>query len=116
MSENHRNPLPTVDIIIELTGGGVVLIARKNLPHGSAGRFCRLWRELEAAVVREAKEETPEVQLIGSLHLLGSKSRPAKAYNIHGIYRHSTGNPARSGRRQESEHFHEGSAPESHCF
>src|SRR6266481_1704225 len=67
MSENHRNPLPTVDIIIELTGGGVVLIERKNIPHGWAlpGGFVDYGESLGAAAGREAKEETfLEVQLI----------------------------------------------------
>ena len=31
----YRNPCPTVDIIIE-TGSGIVLIERKNPPHGWA--------------------------------------------------------------------------------
>jgi len=28
-----KNPVPTVDIIIEI-GGGIVLVERKNSPHG----------------------------------------------------------------------------------
>ena len=31
MSEKYRNPLPTVDIIIEIAGGAIVLIERKIL-------------------------------------------------------------------------------------
>ena len=44
MSEKYRNPLPTVDIIIELAGGVIVLIERKNPPHGWAlpGGFVKL--------------------------------------------------------------------------
>ena len=33
--KTYRNPIPTGDVIIELAGG-VVLIARKNAPHGWA--------------------------------------------------------------------------------
>ena len=78
MSENHRNPLPTIDIIIELTGGGVVLIERKNIPHGWAlpGGFVDYGESLEAAAVREAKEETSlAVQLIEQFYTYSDPSR-----------------------------------------
>ncbi|MBN1946484.1 MAG: NUDIX hydrolase [Bradymonadales bacterium] len=58
--ENPRNPYPTVDIIIELEEGGIVLIERKNLPMGWAipGGFIDYGESAEAAAVREAREET----------------------------------------------------------
>ena len=120
MSENHRNPLPTIDIIIELSGGGVVLIERKNIPHGWAlpGGFVDYGEKLEAAAVREAKEETSlEVHLIEQfLHLLGSKPRPAPAHDIHGVYRHGTRNPAGADDAKRRENFHEESAPRVPLF
>jgi 8-oxo-dGTP diphosphatase len=59
MSGPYRNPLPTVDIIIEVNGG-VVLIERKNPPHGWAlpGGFLDWGESVEACAVREAQEET----------------------------------------------------------
>jgi ADP-ribose pyrophosphatase YjhB (NUDIX family) len=59
MEKKYRNPFPTVDIIIEVHGG-IVLIERKNEPYGWAipGGFLD-WGELvESCAVREAKEET----------------------------------------------------------
>ena len=59
MSEKFRNPLLTVDIIIEI-GGKIVLIERKNPPHGWAlpGGFVDYGESIESAAVREAAEET----------------------------------------------------------
>ena len=55
----HRNPLPTVDIIIEYLGG-LVLIERRNPPPGWAlpGGFIDYGESAEQAAAREAKEET----------------------------------------------------------
>jgi len=55
----YRNPVPTVDVIIEYDGG-VVLILRKNPPPGWAlpGGFVDYGETVEAAALREAREET----------------------------------------------------------
>src|SRR2546426_6571189 len=66
-----RNPVPTVDTIIELDSGGIVLIRRKNPPPGWAlpGGFIDYGESAEDAAVREALEETSlSVQLIELLH------------------------------------------------
>ena len=34
--EAYRNPIPTVDIIIEVESDGIVLVKRRNPPHGWA--------------------------------------------------------------------------------
>ncbi|HXU69839.1 MAG TPA: NUDIX hydrolase [Polyangia bacterium] len=59
MSTKPTTPLLTVDIIIE-TQGGIVLIERKNPPHGWAlpGGFVDVGESLAHAAMREAKEET----------------------------------------------------------
>jgi ADP-ribose pyrophosphatase YjhB (NUDIX family) len=84
-----RNPLPAVDIIIEIANGprrrGVVLIERKNPPPGWAlpGGFVDYGESLEAAAVREAREETSlDVELLGQL---GSYSDPSRDPRFHTI-------------------------------
>ena len=57
--EVYKNPVPTVDIIIEV-GTAIVLIKRKNPPYGWAlpGGFVDYGESYETAAVREAEEET----------------------------------------------------------
>lgn len=58
-SSGYNNPIPTTDAIIE-HNGGIVLITRKNPPHGIAipGGFAESGLTLEENVRKEAMEET----------------------------------------------------------
>jgi 8-oxo-dGTP diphosphatase len=82
--KRYRNPFPTVDIIIELEDG-IVLIERKNPPHGWAlpGGFVDYGESLEAAAVREAREETSLE--VSNLRLLGCYSDPRRDERMHTI-------------------------------
>jgi ADP-ribose pyrophosphatase YjhB (NUDIX family) len=86
--ERYRNPLPTVDIIIE-TEKGIVLIKRKNPPFGWAlpGGFVDYGESLEQAAVREAREETSlEVELISQLGAYSDPSRDPRHHTISVIF------------------------------
>jgi len=80
----YRNPLPTVDIIIEIENK-IVLIKRKNEPLGWAlpGGFVDYGERLEDAAIREAREET-SIRIAG-LKLLGCYSDPARDSRQHTI-------------------------------
>jgi ADP-ribose pyrophosphatase YjhB (NUDIX family) len=89
----HRNPFPTVDIIIEIRDGrgrrGVVLIERKNPPPGWAlpGGFVDYGETLEAAAVREAREETSlDVELVGQLGAYSDPSRDPRFHTISTVF------------------------------
>jgi len=89
----YRNPFPTVDIIIEIMDGGrrrgVVLIERKNPPPGWAlpGGFVDYGETLEAAAVREAREETSlEVELVGQLGAYSDPSRDPRFHTISTVF------------------------------
>ena len=65
----RRNPVPTVDLIIEIPNQGLILIQRVNPPLGWAlpGGYVDYGESLEDAARREAREETSlEVELLGA--------------------------------------------------
>ncbi len=84
----YRNPFPTVDIIIR-TKGGIVLIERKNPPHGWAipGGFVDYGESLETAAAREAKEETClDVKLICQLGAYSDPERDPRHHTISVVF------------------------------
>jgi 8-oxo-dGTP diphosphatase len=89
MSAKYTNPLLTVDIIIELERGGIVLIERKNPPHGWAlpGGFVDCGESLEVAAVREAREETSlDVQLIEQFYTYSDPARDARHHTVSTVF------------------------------
>lgn len=87
--ERYKNPLPTVDIIIE-TEKGVILIKRKNPPYGWAlpGGFVDYGETLEKAAFREAKEETSlDVELISQFRAYSDPLRDPRHHTISVVFR-----------------------------
>ncbi len=86
---NPRNPIPTVDIIIELESGGIILIRRKNPPPGWAlpGGFVDYGESLETAAVREALEETSlQVQLVELFHVYSDPNRDPRQHTMSTVF------------------------------
>jgi len=88
-----RNPVPTVDIIIEIRSAGkrrgIVLIERKNPPPGWAlpGGFVDYGETLEAAAVRGAREETSlEVELVGQFRAYSDPDRDPRQHTISTVF------------------------------
>jgi len=87
--EIYQNPIPTVDIIIEIEPKGIVLIKRKNPPYGWAipGGFVDYGESLEKAAIREAKEETNlRVKIIKQFHTYSDPKRDPRHHSISTVY------------------------------
>ena len=84
----YRNPTPTVDIIIELIDRPhrpIILIERLNPPYGWAlpGGFVDYGESLEAAAVREAKEEIGlDVRLVEQFYVYSAPDRDPRQHTI----------------------------------
>lgn len=88
MKEHPRNPYLTVDAIIE-TPGGIVLIRRKNPPHGWAlpGGFVDYGESVEHAAKREALEETGlDVTLVRQFHTYSDPARDPRHHTVSVVF------------------------------
>jgi len=141
--ERYRNPLPTVDIIIEMapsshepapgTGaaqlearagsgkeGGIVLIKRKNPPFGWAlpGGFVDYGESLESAAIREAEEETSlKIKLLYQLGAYSDPSRDPRHHTITVVFvAGATGTPRPADDAENVGVFHPDSLPDPLAF
>lgn len=88
MKEIPRNPFITVDVIIEVQEG-IILIKRKNPPYGWAipGGFVDYGEALEDAIIREAKEETGlDIKLIRQFHTYSNPKRDPRHHTVSTIF------------------------------
>jgi len=115
----HRNPVPTVDIIIEHPEG-IVLIERKNPPHGWAipGGFVDYGETVEAAAVREAREETGlKVTLIRQFHTYSDPKRDDRLHTVSIVFiARATGTPVAADDAKDIGLFSRESIPSNLCF
>jgi len=118
-SSDHRNPVPTVDIIIRY-GDGIILIKRRNPPEGWAfpGGFVDYGETLEDAAIREAREETGlAVRLIRQFHTYSDPRRDPRQHTISTVFIAEASGRAEAGDDAgELSVFHAGNLPESMAF
>lgn len=116
----YRNPKPTVDVVILLPGDRVVLIERKYEPRGWAlpGGFVDEGETLEAAAVREAREETGlAVELVEQLHTYSDPRRDPRQHTISTVFlARSAGEPVGADDAARAVGFRWADLPEGIVF
>lgn len=119
ISNKPKNPVPTVDLIIEYNEG-IILIKRKNPPYGWAlpGGFVDYGETLESAARREAKEETGlDVELIRQFHAYSDPARDPRHHTVTIVFlAKSTGKPKAGDDAKEIGIFSENTLPDKIAF
>jgi len=87
----ERSPRLTADILIQMDGNPrrIVLVRRKNPPPGWAipGGFVDWGETVEAAAVREAKEETGlDVRLVRQFHTYSDPARDPRGHTVSVVF------------------------------
>ncbi|MBN9683878.1 MULTISPECIES: NUDIX domain-containing protein [unclassified Corallococcus] len=116
----YRNPKPTVDCIIELSGERIVLIRRANPPVGWAlpGGFVDEGEPLDKAAIREAKEETGlDVTLEEQFFSYSDPKRDPRLHTISTVFiAKATGEPVGADDAAEAKTFAMDALPQDLCF
>ncbi|RAM49565.1 MAG: NUDIX hydrolase [Hapalosiphonaceae cyanobacterium JJU2] len=120
---SYQNPIPTVDIIIELLDRPhrpIVLIERHNPPLGWAipGGFVDYGETAEAAARREALEETGlDVELIEQFHVYSDPARDRRKHTISIVFLATAkGEPQAGDDAKGIEIFESWRVPDNLCF
>jgi ADP-ribose pyrophosphatase YjhB (NUDIX family) len=116
---HSRNPFITVDAIIEINNG-IILIKRKNPPHGWAlpGGFVDYGETLENAVRRESKEETGlTIELVRQFHTYSGPKRDPRHHTVSTIFiAKASGTPISADDAQDVGIFTEETLPNEIAF
>ena len=119
MGKNHRNPAPTVDIVIRVESG-IVLIKRRNPPYGWAlpGGYQDVGETCEAAARREAMEETGlSVTLETLLYVYSDPARDPRKHTISTVFTaHASGEPVGMDDAEEARIFSLDNLPANLAF
>ena len=115
MAEKYSNPLLTVDIIVELADGTIVLIERKNPPYGWAlpGGFVDYGEAIECAAIREAKEEISlDVSLTEQFYTYSDPHRDPRHHTVSTVFiATAEGVPEAADDAKTVRTFHENNLP-----
>jgi ADP-ribose pyrophosphatase YjhB (NUDIX family) len=116
---DYRNPIPTVDIIIEIDNR-IILIQRRNPPLGWAlpGGFVDYGESVEAAAIREAREETSlKVTLKEQFHVYSDPDRDPRQHTLTTVFiAEAKGSPEAKDDAKKLGLFNKGTLPSPLVF
>ena len=119
----YRNPIPTVDIIVELVdrpNRPIVLVERKFTPLGWAipGGFMDHGETAEQGAIREAKEEISlDVKLIEQFHVYSDPARDERKHTMSVVFlAQATGTPIADDDALNTGVFAPWELPQNLCF
>ena len=120
----HRNPVPTVDVIVEIRDAhgraGVVLVHRAEPPIGWAlpGGHVEYGERLDLAAAREVQEETGlVVTLVEQLFTYSDPRRDPRKHSITTVFvGHAEGTPVGSDDADDARIFPLDALPPDLCF
>ncbi|HLL04738.1 MAG TPA: NUDIX hydrolase [Myxococcaceae bacterium] len=116
----YKNPTPTVDCIIELSGNRIVLIRRAKPPLGWAlpGGFVDEGEPLHVAAAREAQEETGlTVEVLEQFFTYSDPKRDPRQHTVSTVYIvRADGEPQGGDDAAEAQAFPVGALPRELCF
>lgn len=119
-TDGFKNPALAADAIIELDGGGIVLIERRNEPHGWAipGGYVDYGESLENAAVREAKEETGlDVKLVELFQVYSAPDRDPRRHTVTSVFiARASGRPVADDDAADAGVFDETTLPSPLAF
>jgi 8-oxo-dGTP diphosphatase len=123
VAQPHRNPTPTVDIVIEMIDRPyrpIVLIERLNPPYGWAlpGGFIDYGESAETAAIREAKEETGlQIRLLEQFQVYSDPSRDPRQHTLSIVFLAAAkGTPVAQDDAKHLEIFEMWQLPTNLCF
>ena len=118
--ERKRGPAVAADAIIELAGGGIVLVERRYTPVGWAipGGFIDYGESAEDAARREAKEETGlDVELTAQLYTYSHPARDPRGHTVTVVYvARARGLPVAADDAAKADIFTEATLPKPLVF
>ena len=118
--DTPKTPLLCVDVIVDMGAGLVLMVERKNTPHGWAlpGGFVDIGESVEEAALREIKEETGlNVELIRQFHVYSNPDRDVRGHTASVVFlARGWGKPRAGSDAKAVDAFHEMNLPPEVAF